>query len=105
MLRRQALLTPFAFATSNEIAETTAGRVRGMTGNSVTVFRAIPYAKQSRFLPPNKLDGWTGERDCTRTGLRCVQGPGNIFLSPNHRYNASKTKDPLVSFADLGLSE
>ena len=82
MLRRQALLTPFAFATSNEIAETTAGRVRGMTGNSVTVFRAIPYAKQSRFLPPNKLDGWTGERDCTRTGLRCVQGPGNIFLSP-----------------------
>src|SRR5205807_4105436 len=35
-----------------------------------------------RFLPPSKPAKWAGIREATETGPRCVQGPGNIFLSP-----------------------
>lgn len=49
------------------------------------VFRGIPYAGSAegsaRFLPPAKLAPWS-VRDCTTTGPRCIQGSGNIFLSP-----------------------
>jgi para-nitrobenzyl esterase len=82
MLRRHLLLSPLALAAAPEIADTTAGKVRGTAANGVTVFRGIPYGKQSRFLPPSKPEKWTGVRNCTETGPRCIQGPGNIFLSP-----------------------
>ncbi len=84
MLRRQILSTPLiplALAAAPETVETTAGRVRGATGAGVTVFRGIPYGSQKRFQPPGKAAPWAGVRDCTQTGPRCVQGPGNIFLS------------------------
>lgn len=67
-------------------AQTDSGRVRGASVRGVHVFRGIPYGAQTegvaRFLPPAKPAPWTGVRDCTATGPRCVQGPGNIFLSP-----------------------
>ncbi|MBM3728869.1 MAG: carboxylesterase/lipase family protein [Acidobacteria bacterium] len=66
--------------------ETTGGRLRGYTVDGVQIFRGIPYAGAvegaGRFLPPPPPPKWTGVRDATRTGPRCVQGPGNIFLSP-----------------------
>ena len=80
MLRRQFLFT--ALAALPDTVETTAGRVRGARANGVTVFRGIPYASQRRFQAPGPATPWTGVRDCTQTGARCVQGPGNIFLSP-----------------------
>lgn len=80
MLRRQFLFT--ALAALPDTVETAAGHVRGARANGVTVFRGIPYASQRRFQAPEPVTPWTGVRDCTQTGPRCVQGPGNIFLSP-----------------------
>jgi para-nitrobenzyl esterase len=68
------------------IAETVQGRVRGASVEGIHIYRGIPYAGptsgKARFLPPSKLAKQTGVRDATITGPRCVQSPGNIFLSP-----------------------
>ncbi len=91
MQRRRLLLSaalaPALRAAIPGTVETTAGQVRGHTANGVTVFRGIPYAGPTqgpaRFLPPAKAAPWPGVRDCSQTtGPRCIQGPGNIFLSP-----------------------
>src|SRR4051812_19082867 len=67
-------------------AETAFGNVRGESIQGVHIFRGIPYGGPThgaaRFLPPAKPVRWAGVRDATVTGPRCVQGPGNIFLSP-----------------------
>jgi para-nitrobenzyl esterase len=67
-------------------AEIQSGRVRGADANGVAVFRGIPYAGPTegtaRFLPPSRPQKWSGVRDATVTGPRCVQNPGNIFLNP-----------------------
>lgn len=67
-------------------AETRYGRVRGASVKGLAVFRGIPYGGPTegtaRFLPPTKPATWSGVRDATVTGPRCVQGPGNIFLDP-----------------------
>ena len=68
------------------IAETRYGKVRGASVQGLAVFRGIPYGGPTegaaRFLPPSKPATWSGVRDATATGPRCVQGEGNIFLSP-----------------------
>jgi para-nitrobenzyl esterase len=67
-------------------AETAYGKVRGASVKGLDIFRGIPYGGPcegaARFLPPSKPAKWSGVRDATVTGPRCVQGPGNIFLSP-----------------------
>jgi para-nitrobenzyl esterase len=99
MLRRNFLLS---LAARPDTAETTAGRVQGRTANGVTVFRGIPYAKQTRFVPPQPAEKWTGIKDCTTTGPRCVQGPGNIFLSPTigEYFRGSKDRAELAAQPD-----
>ena len=68
------------------IAETEYGRVRGMSLRGVHMFRGIPYGGPTdgagRFLPPSRPMKWAGVRDCTGPSTRCVQGAGNIFMSP-----------------------
>jgi para-nitrobenzyl esterase len=74
-----------AVATSLSAATVT-GKVRGYSFDGVAIFRGIPYGGRTegtaRFLPPSKPSPWTGERDCTVNGPRCVQGPANIFRHP-----------------------
>jgi para-nitrobenzyl esterase len=87
--RRDVLLTTAAAAAPLHAAgpvEISGGRVRGYILNGVEIFRGLHYAGPTegsgRFLPPSPAPKWAGVRDATRTGPRCVQGPGNIFLSP-----------------------
>jgi para-nitrobenzyl esterase len=93
--RRTCLLTSLAgfpalhlgrAAATSVTAETQYGLVRGMESNGVSVFRGLPYGGptqgRSRFLPPSRPPKWTGVRDATVTGPRCVQSPGNLFLNP-----------------------
>jgi len=89
MTRRQLVwcLAAGAYAAEKSpVAETQCGRVRGASIAGVHLFRGVPYGGQTegagRFLPPSKPASWTGTRDATETGPRCIQGPGNIFRSP-----------------------
>lgn len=72
--------------TGAPIVETRFGKVRGACIRGVNVFRGIPYGGATsgtgRFLPASEPRGWTGIRDATETGPRCLQGLGSVFLSP-----------------------
>ena len=59
------------------IVQTTGGRVRGMVLNNVHTFKGVPYGATSagagRFLPPGKMQPWTGVRDTVALGPRAPQ--------------------------------
>jgi len=54
--------------------ETTAGNVRGLLLDRIQAFKGIPYGASTagarRFLPPVKVQPWTGVRDSFEIGLR-----------------------------------
>lgn len=63
-------------------AETTSGTVRGIAGEGLVTFRAIPYATPPlgalRFTAPVPHPGWAGELDCTKVGASAPQGPSRL---------------------------
>jgi para-nitrobenzyl esterase len=64
----------------NTVVETTQGRVR--CSSRPCIFRGIPFAKPPvghlRFMPPEPVEPWKGERDCTRFGPACAQRPDRL---------------------------
>lgn len=74
-----------AAVAASPVAETASGRVRGTSVKGVHIYRGIPFGGPvegaARFLAPGKPASWSGIRDASVTGPRCVQGPGNIFLN------------------------
>lgn len=107
-LSRRQLLTssaaaPLLAAGGDSTAETRYGKVRGASSNGVTVFRGIPYGRVAeRWMAPAAPEKWAGERDCTVTGPRCIQGAGNIFLSPTigEYFRGSKDRAELAAQPD-----
>ena len=67
--------------TASVIAETSAGRVRGMVAQDVKIFKGIPYggttAGTNRFMPPTRPAAWTGTRDALAYGPTAPQTTGN----------------------------
>src|SRR5437762_1140923 len=65
------------------IAETSAGKVRGLVASDVNIniFKGIPYggttAGKNRFMPPTKPAAWTGTRDALAYGPTAPQGSGS----------------------------
>ena len=56
-----------------ETVETTGGRVRGGRSEGVSVYRGIPFARQSRFAPPRPPVPWSGIQDATAFGPAAPQ--------------------------------
>ncbi len=64
------------------MAQTASGAVRGVQGNGVATFHAIPYAAPPlgtlRFAAPAPVPTWAGVRDCTSVGASPPQGPSRL---------------------------
>ncbi len=79
-----AYLTPWSrlvIGAENAIAETSSGKVRGVTIETINVFKGIPYGAptsgQNRFMPPVKPVAWTGTRDTLAYGPTAPQTSDN----------------------------
>src|SRR6478672_11791956 len=64
-------------STNAGVVRTTAGLVRGVTATDYRFFAGIPYAAPPvgplRWQPPAPVQPWSGLRDATRPGARCIQ--------------------------------
>jgi para-nitrobenzyl esterase len=69
------------------VVRTTAGLVRGGVATDHRLFSGIPYAAAPvgplRWQPPAPVPAWSGLRDATRPGPRCIQDPAND-IDPDH---------------------
>lgn len=67
---------------ASPVAETASGKVRGVRGDGVATFHAIPYAAPPlgalRFAAPAPAPKWAGVRDCTTVGASPPQGPSRL---------------------------
>jgi para-nitrobenzyl esterase len=65
-------------SSSKPVVETSAGKVRGYVARGILTFKGIPYAGSTaganRFMPPAKLQPWTGVRSSMYYGQVCPQG-------------------------------
>jgi len=98
-----SLLLPRVARTAERgrLVETTAGKVRGTIHNGVHIFKGIPYgastAGANRFLPPRKVQPWTGVHDALQFGH---QAPQNMHftdvLAPQANPDEGLSEDCLV---------
>jgi para-nitrobenzyl esterase len=69
------------------VADTTAGKVRGVEVDGIKIFKGIPYGAnttgKNRFMPPAPVAKWTGVRDALE------YGPSAPQTEPGARRNAS----------------
>ncbi|KAF0310437.1 Carboxylesterase 4A [Amphibalanus amphitrite] len=83
LLTGLALLSVAAAAGNLSLVVTTTGgtlqgtTLRSLLGNEFFAFKGIPYAEpplaELRFQPPEPHSGWSGVRDASQFGQRCVQ--------------------------------
>src|SRR5215831_6553379 len=81
------LISHRSFAGANPVADTAAGKVRGILKDGVNVFKGIPYgastAGANRFMPPKLPQSWKGVRDVFAYGLSTPQSDPNIKRAPS----------------------
>jgi para-nitrobenzyl esterase len=69
------------------VADTTAGKVRGVEVEGIKIFKGVPYGANTtgtnRFMPPAPVPKWTGVRDALE------YGPSAPQTEPGARRNAS----------------
>src|SRR5262245_665637 len=70
-----------AAADPDAIAETSAGKIRGVAVEGVNIFKGVPYGAptsgRNRFRPPVKPSPWTGTRDALAFGPTAPQTSDN----------------------------
>jgi para-nitrobenzyl esterase len=76
---RSGILPHSAWSTEPEfvVAETSNGKVRGVSINGIKVFKGIPYGGdtggRNRFMPPTPVAKWTGIKDSLEFGYSAPQ--------------------------------
>jgi para-nitrobenzyl esterase len=93
--------------TSDPIAQTDAGTLRGVSIGSTVAFRGVPYARppvgELRWAPPQAPAVWQGVRDATQPGSSCTQRTSGLlpFFSPMAQaYGSNFEQPPLQSSED-----
>ncbi|HTR36421.1 MAG TPA: carboxylesterase/lipase family protein [Bryobacteraceae bacterium] len=68
---------------ASSIVQTSAGRLRGAMDSKVHVFKGVPYgastAGAGRFMPPAKMQAWTGVRDALEFGPASPELPSHLI--------------------------
>jgi para-nitrobenzyl esterase len=81
------------------VAETSSGKVRGVTIEDIRIFKGISYGApptgKNRFMPPAKPAKWTGVRDALQYGATAPQ-PGNANAPATARAIPAQGEDCLV---------
>ena len=98
---RTGLAATIATSAESPVADTSAGKVRGIVNNGVSVFRGIPYgastAGANRFMPPRKPESWTGIRNAFENGQTAPQlMPAASAIGFGLRSNSIQGEDCLV---------
>ncbi len=57
------------------VVQTQAGTVQGYVQNGVVTYKGVPYATAERFMPPQKVTNWQGEKLALTYGEVCPQLP------------------------------
>lgn len=57
------------------VVQTQAGKVQGYVQNGVVTYKGVPYATAERFMPPQKVANWQGEKLALTYGNVCPQVP------------------------------
>ena len=74
-----ALGSRAASAAESPVAETTAGKILGVSSGGVHSFKGVPYGAptsgSNRFMPPQKPQAWAGVRSATEFAGRAPQSP------------------------------
>jgi para-nitrobenzyl esterase len=69
---------------SRPVVSTTYGKVAGTLNGKVNTFKGIPYGRSTegkgRFLPPTKVQPWTGVKDALDWGYRAPQVRGTPLV-------------------------
>src|SRR5262245_28657191 len=71
-----------AFAVEGPVAETTAGKISGVTTGGVHAVKGVPYGAptggRNRFMPPQKPQPWAGVRNAADWAGRAPQLPSAL---------------------------
>src|SRR6516225_7312806 len=92
---------PAASSAMAPVVETTSGKIRGVAANGVQIYRGVPYAAptagSNRFIPPRKVEPWTGVRDAFQNGHSSPQvAPSPSAIGWGLRGSAAQGEDCLV---------
>ena len=73
-------------SSTDAIVEIESGKVAGYIDNGVYIFKGIPYAEATRFMPPEKVQAWDGIRNSRAYGPQCPQGRRSGWFSDNQSF-------------------
>ena len=79
----RAFAAPAKSDSTGPVAQTTAGKIRGIYQDKINAFKGVPYGAPTsgaaRFMPPSKLQPWTGIRDTVELGRQAPQIPSGLI--------------------------
>ncbi|HEY3880515.1 MAG TPA: carboxylesterase family protein [Trebonia sp.] len=82
------------------VVETGSGRIAGLSGGGVDVFKGVPYGAGTagrRFQAPAPAPSWTGVRDATEYGPRAPQPPRGPVASSYSPMSSWREQSPAMS--------